>query len=80
MGKPVVALDTDEETLARKMIDVHGIEAAAVARGNARGAALAGQYAQAKSWIKVLGVIQKRSKSSPFRRTRDRLTESDLID
>jgi hypothetical protein len=47
----------DNQILARDMIDVHGTKAAAVARGNARAAALAGQAAQAESWIRVLGVI-----------------------
>ena len=51
--------DPDEESLARDMIDVRGAEAATVARQNARGAALAGQPAQAKSWIRVLGSIQR---------------------
>ncbi len=49
----------DEETLTRDMIEVHGTAAATVARDNARAAALAGQAAQAKSWIRVLGVIQR---------------------
>ena len=44
-----------EQLLARNMIDVHGAEAANVARGNARSAALAGQPAQAKSWTRVAG-------------------------
>jgi hypothetical protein len=51
--------DPEAALLARDMIDVHGAEAATVARGNARGAALAGQPAQAKSWIRVLGIIQR---------------------
>ena len=54
-----MADDPDQELLALDMIDVHGAEAAPVARGNARGAALAGQPAQAKSWITVLGIIQR---------------------
>jgi hypothetical protein len=41
------------------MIEVHGVEAATVARNNARVAALAGQPIQAKSWIRVLGLIQR---------------------
>ena len=49
----------DVQKLACDMIDVHGTEAAAVARENARTAALAGQVSQAKSWIKVLGTIQR---------------------
>lgn len=52
--------DLDEGLLARDMIDVHGTQAAAIARGNARGAALAGQGMQARSWIRVLGIIQRR--------------------
>ena len=52
--------DTDEKSLARDMIDVHGAEAAVVARDNARTAALAGQTPQARSWIRVLGLIQQR--------------------
>jgi hypothetical protein len=51
--------DPDGERLARDMMDVHGTEAATVARANARGAALAGQPEQAKSWIRVLGIIQR---------------------
>jgi hypothetical protein len=50
---------TDDETLARDMIAVHGAEAAAVARGNARSAALGGQGAQAKSWLRIVGLIQQ---------------------
>jgi hypothetical protein len=53
----------DEELLARNMRDVHGAEAATLARENARGAALAGQRAQAKCWIRVLGSIQQREAS-----------------
>jgi hypothetical protein len=48
-----------EQALARDMIAVHGTEAAVVARQNARSAALAGQPTQAKSWIRVLGTIQR---------------------
>jgi hypothetical protein len=45
-----------------------------VARENARAAALAGQAAQAKSWIRVLGTIQRQqqaAKAPPIRTTRD---------
>ena len=51
---------SDEHKLARDMIDVHGREAATVARGNARAAAVAGQGMRARSWIRVLGMIQRR--------------------
>lgn len=56
---------SDEEALARDMIDVHGTEAAAIARENARGAALAGQPMQAKSWIGVLAIIQRQQAGKP---------------
>jgi hypothetical protein len=49
----------DEQPLARDMIEVHGLEAAAVARENARAAALAGRVTQAKAWISVLELIQR---------------------
>ena len=48
-----------EHAPARDIIAVHGTEAAVIARQNARSAALAGQPAQAKSWIRVLGKIQQ---------------------
>jgi hypothetical protein len=50
---------SDNDKLAGDMIDVHGTEAATVARENARAAALAGQPRQAKYWIRVLGIIQR---------------------
>jgi hypothetical protein len=50
---------SDNDKLAGDMIDVHGREAATVARENARAAALAGQPTQAKNWIRVLGIVQK---------------------
>ena len=53
--------DSDDDALARDMIEVHGDEASGVARANARTAALAGAVASAKHWIRVLGVIQRRS-------------------
>ncbi|HYU11376.1 MAG TPA: hypothetical protein VEK82_02295 [Stellaceae bacterium] len=51
--------DDGADKLARDLIAVHGNEAASVARGNARTAALAGQPALAKSWIRVLSIIQR---------------------
>jgi hypothetical protein len=48
----------EQQRLAHDLIEVHGNEAPAVARGNARAAALAGQPIVAKSWIRVLGIIQ----------------------
>ena len=51
---------SDNHALARDIIKVHGREAATVARDNAHSAALAGQAAQAKSWIRLLGIIQRR--------------------
>jgi predicted O-methyltransferase YrrM len=54
---------SDDHKLARDMIDVHGREAATVARGNARAAAVAGQAIQARSWIRVLGMIQRQQQA-----------------
>lgn len=48
-----------EQALARDMIEVHGAEAATVARSNARSAALAARLAEAKSWIRLLTLIQQ---------------------
>ena len=56
---------SNEELLARDMIDVHGAAAAGVARENARSAALAGQAMQAKSWIGVLAMIQRQQAGKP---------------
>jgi hypothetical protein len=50
---------SDDHRRARVIIDVHGDAAATVARDNATSAALAGQAVQAKSWIKVLSIIQQ---------------------
>ena len=55
----VITDGADEPSLARDMIDVHGAEAATVARNNARAAALGGQRLRAKFWIRVLGLIQR---------------------
>jgi len=58
-GEAMVVTDgADDQTLARDMIEVHGSEAATVARENARAAALAGQAARAKQWIRVLGFVR----------------------
>ncbi|MGE5146294.1 MAG: hypothetical protein ACM3N5_06065 [Candidatus Eiseniibacteriota bacterium] len=46
------------------MIDVHGAAAAGVARENARSAALAGQMAQARRWLKAVGLIQEQAAAS----------------
>ena len=54
-----MADDPGEELLARNMVAVHGAEATTIVRANARGAAAAGQSLQAKSWIRVLGIIQR---------------------
>jgi hypothetical protein len=56
----VMTNDIDDDTLVHDMIEVHGAQAATVARENARAAALAGQGMQARSWIRVLGLIQRR--------------------
>ena len=62
-GSPPTSADAsnegDDGQLARDMIDVHGAEAARVARENARSAALAGQMAQARRWLRAVGIIQR---------------------
>lgn len=55
----VMTEEWDDRRRADGLIAVHGKTAAAVARGNATSAALAGQTVQAKSWIKVLSIIQR---------------------
>ncbi len=59
---------SDEQLLAHSIIEVHGAQAATIARENARGAALAGQPTQAKAWIRVLGIIQRRQAAPNHRK------------
>lgn len=59
IDETVITDSADEPSLARDMIEVHGVEAATVARANARAVALGGQVLRAKSWIRVLGMIQR---------------------
>jgi len=72
----VITDGADEPSLARDMIEVHGAEAATVARNNARAAALGGQRLRAKFWIRVLGLIQRQQagKAMPPRGLGDSLT------
>jgi hypothetical protein len=64
----VIADGAEDSALARDMIEVHGTEAATVARDNARAAALGGQALRAKSWIRVLGMIQRQQKRTVLKR------------
>ena len=57
--------ESDDDRLAHDMIDVHGNTAVTVARSNARSAALAGQVVHAKSWIRVLAIIQQQQANKP---------------
>jgi hypothetical protein len=50
------------EQLARDMIDVHGVDAAQVARDNARTAACAGQFIEARKWLRLVELIQRRAR------------------
>jgi len=61
MAAPPPAIDESgrRRDLARDMIAVHGPEAARVARENARLAAVAGQAAQARDWLRTLDIIQR---------------------
>ena len=47
------------EQLARDMIDVHGADAAGVARDNARAAACVGQFVEARKWLRMVKLIQR---------------------
>jgi hypothetical protein len=49
----------DVEAFAHDIIDVHGSGAAELAREKARTAILSGRIAPAKSWLKVLAMIQR---------------------
>jgi len=55
----------DAASLARDMIEVHGGEAATIARHNARAAALGSQPQQAKSWLRVVDLIQRQQADKP---------------
>ena len=57
--------DDEVGKLARDLIEVHGNDAPTIARGNARTAALAGQPMLAKSWIRVLSMIQRQQAGPP---------------
>ena len=63
--------ETDELALAHDIVEVHGTGAAAIARENARTAALAGQPMLAKSWIRVLGAIQRQQANKTTTRRDD---------
>jgi hypothetical protein len=63
-GTAVLPSCADAHTLAHDMIEVHGAEAATVARDNARAAALGRQPQRAKSWIKVLDLIQRQQSAA----------------
>ena len=65
IGDTVDRDGADQQRLARDLIEVHGSEAPAVARGNARTAALAGRPIVAKSWIRVLSIIQRQQAGQP---------------
>jgi len=55
----------DAASLARDMIEVHGGEAATIARHNARAAALGSRPQQAKSWLRVVDLIQRQQADKP---------------
>ena len=63
--------ETDEVALACDIVEVHGTGAAGIARENARTAALAGQPMLAKSWIRVLGAIQRQQANKTTTRRDD---------
>ena len=65
IGDTVDRDGADQQRLARDLIEVHGNEAPTIARGNARTAALAGRPIVAKSWIRVLSIIQRQQAGQP---------------
>ncbi len=65
IGDTVDRDGADQQRLARDLIEVHGNGAPAVARDNARTAALAGRPIVAKSWIRVLSIIQRQQAGQP---------------
>jgi hypothetical protein len=66
---------SDEQAVARVMIEVHGMRAASVARENGRSAGLAGQGMR----IRVLDIIQGAGPASPTRPPRDPSADSAKI-
>ena len=44
------------------MTNVHGADAAGVARDNARAAARAGQLIEARKWLRLVELIQRRAR------------------
>jgi hypothetical protein len=62
------------------MIEVHGPEAATIARNNARSAALAARLPEAKSWLRLIALIQRQQadkKTLPRGPGRSCLTQAD---
>jgi selenophosphate synthase len=59
-AEPSADLAPDNDALARDMIDVHGPGAAGVARENARAAAVVGRAVDARKWLGVVDIIQRR--------------------
>ena len=79
IDEAIVMTDGSEDhKLAHDIIEVHGTEAATVARENARAAALAGQAERAKAWIRVLENIQRQQsgKASTIRNIGDSSSHS----
>ena len=62
--------DAAMQSLASEMIEVHGAGAAAIARENARLAAVAARLPQAKRWLRVLDQIQQQHRLKETTRPR----------
>jgi len=69
-----MADDPDEQLLARASSMSTAGRLRPSCGGNARGSALAGQLAQAKSWIRVLGIIQRQQAAPNYRELGDEAT------
>lgn len=61
--RPPIEESRQRMGLARDMIAVHGPGAAQVARENARMAAVRGQVALARHWLRALDIIQRVARS-----------------
>lgn len=60
-----VDLSRKDDERARDLVEVHGLDAAAVARDMARAAARAGRLAEARNWLQLVDLIQRRVRSPP---------------
>lgn len=61
----LAGLCANSDELVGDMVEVYGQRAAGVARENARAAALAGDLAKARSWLRIVDLVQRRVRPQP---------------